>query len=352
MDNFAQILLKWYAINKRVLPWRDTTEPYKIWISEIILQQTRVDQGLNYYLKFIHNFPSINDLANANQHQVLKLWEGLGYYSRARNLHTTAQFIRDEYNGIFPSTYDDIIKLKGIGPYTAAAISSFSFNEKKAAVDGNVYRVLSRLFNESTPIDSTIGKKNFQTLADQLIDPTHPGDFNQAIMEFGATWCTPKKPKCDDCPFSKQCIGLQNDHVHLLPVKEKKIKHKIRYFHYFIFQSKGNILIINREKKDIWKGLFEFYNIESDKYQEINNLEKEKSFKNLINNQNYVIKKSFKEYKQTLSHQKIISNFFLVELEDISKLKKKYKFIKKDKLSDYAFPKTITMFLDDNYLYL
>lgn len=352
MDNFSSILLKWYHENKRDLPWRDTSDPYKIWLSEIILQQTRVDQGLKYYLKFVNHFPKVNDLANAPQEQVLKLWEGLGYYSRARNLHATAQHITKELNGEFPKYYEDIVKLKGVGPYTAAAISSFAYNEKKAAVDGNVYRVLSRIFHIETPIDSTKGKKEFQALADELIDTKEPGLFNQATMEFGATACTPKQANCTNCCFEHICLAKANNTIDLLPKKEKKIKHKNRYFNYLILQFRDTIAIQNRTAKDIWQGLNEFVNIESDKPKAITELESFSEFENICQKQNYIVKNSFKEYKQTLSHQKIYSNFHLIELKDNKHLSKEYIFIPKKDISKYAFPKTITMFLDDYYSYL
>ena len=205
--DFSSLLIKWYKENKRDLPWRDTTDPYKIWLSEIILQQTRVDQGLSYYLKFIKNFPTIDKLANAKEEKILKLWQGLGYYSRARNLHFTAKHIVTNYNSKFPENYKEIIALKGIGEYTAAAISSFSYNMPYPVIDGNVYRVLARFFDISAPIDSTLGKKEFKALAEELIDKKNPAEYNQAIMEFGAIHCKPKQPNCEDCRCL-QCNGF------------------------------------------------------------------------------------------------------------------------------------------------
>ena len=224
MTDFNLLITNWYRQNKRDLPWRLTTDPYKIWLSEIILQQTRVDQGLSYYLKFVKEFPTIQALANASEQQVLALWQGLGYYSRARNLHFTAKTISNELNGKFPNSFTSLKKLKGIGDYTAAAIASFSYNEITPVVDGNVYRVLSRVFNIATPIDSSQGKKLFYELAGELISKENPGEFNQSIMEFGALWCKPQNPKCEDCPLQENCLAFENDTVKLLPVKDKKIK--------------------------------------------------------------------------------------------------------------------------------
>lgn len=261
--NFSQKLLDWYQLNKRELPWRSTQNPYYIWLSEVILQQTRVQQGLSYYHKFIEAYPTVSDLANAPQDAVLKLWEGLGYYSRARNLHATAKIIHEQYAGKFPTTYNEIIQLKGIGPYTAAAIASIAFNEVQAVVDGNVYRVLSRIFGKETFIDSTKGKKEFQELATELISKKHPAEFNQAIMEFGATHCTPKTPNCATCIFSDSCIAFEQNKVFELPKKEKKIKKKNRYFNYLVLENNGKTYIQKRTESDIWQGLYEFPLIES-----------------------------------------------------------------------------------------
>ncbi|MEY4860751.1 MAG: hypothetical protein RL059_450 [Bacteroidota bacterium] len=238
-----QDLISWYLINKRDLPWRKTKNPYKIWMSEIILQQTRVQQGLPYYQKFISTYPTIQSLALANEDEVLNLWQGLGYYSRARNMLKTANVINEEYKGSFPTSYNDLLKLKGIGEYTAAAIASFSFNEPVAVVDGNVYRVLSRLFDIETPIDSVEGKKAFRFLADEVLDKVNPATFNQAIMEFGALHCTPKKPDCNNCVLNRTCLSRENGTISQRPVKKKKTAAKERFFVYKIFlvlKSKWN----------------------------------------------------------------------------------------------------------------
>ncbi len=253
-----QELISWYLINKRDLPWRKTKNPYKIWLSEIILQQTRVQQGLPYYWKFIAAYPTIQALALANEDEVLNLWQGLGYYSRARNMLMTARVINEQYDGCFPTNYNDLLKLKGIGEYTAAAIASFSFKEPVAVVDGNVYRVLSRLFDIDTPIDSGTGKKAFRFLADEVLDKVNPDTFNQAIMEFGALHCTPQKPDCNNCVLNGTCLSRVNGTISQRPVKKKKNPSKQRFFVYKVFLEDDKTTIQKREGKDIWQGLYEF----------------------------------------------------------------------------------------------
>jgi len=262
---FSAPLIKWYLISKRSLPWRYTRDPYLIWLSEVILQQTRVAQGLPYYEKFQAAYPTVQDLAAANEEEVLKLWQGLGYYSRARNLKKTAEIVCEDFGGRFPETYDELLKLKGIGPYTAAAIASFAFKEKKAVVDGNVYRVLSRVFGVDEPINKSSGQKLFQELADSLIDPEDPDLFNQAIMEFGATECTPKKPNCTSCIFNDRCVALATNRIDDLPVKLSKVKVTKRYLHYLMLLDQNrNTRFVKRPNHGIWAGLYEFPLIESD----------------------------------------------------------------------------------------
>ena len=262
--NFSNQLILWYLENKRDLPWRNTHDPYPIWLSEIILQQTRVAQGLPYFLAFIDSFSTIHDLANADEEKVLKLWQGLGYYSRARNLHSTAKYISKELNGVFPNNYNELIKLKGVGEYTAAAIASFSFNECVPVVDGNVYRVLSRYFGIETDIASSIAKKEFTSLAASLIDNKRPALFNQAIMEFGALQCTPKNPECPTCPLNNSCFALAKKKTNILPIKLKKTKIKNRYLNYLLILDNNNKSLINkRTKKGIWHNLYEFPVIET-----------------------------------------------------------------------------------------
>ena len=245
------------------MPWKGEKDPYKIWLSEIILQQTRVDQGWKYYERFISTFPTIHDLANAPQEQVFKLWEGLGYYSRCKNLIETAQQIVFEGKGIFPATYSEILELKGVGPYTAAAIASFAFNLPHAVVDGNVYRVLSRVFGIASAIDSTEGKKEFSQLAQELIDRGNPSGYNQAIMDFGATVCKPQQPACDACPFQKHCIAYQEDRIAQLPVKKKKLLQRTRFFYFFCIEHDDQVLIQQRLEKDVWQDLYQFPMLET-----------------------------------------------------------------------------------------
>lgn len=253
MKQFAPLLLKWYAKHKRALPWRDVSDPYQIWISEIILQQTRVAQGYDYFVRFINKFPNVKTLAAASEDEVLKLWQGLGYYSRARNLHAAAKSMR----GVFPRTYDGIRALKGVGDYTAAAICSFAYNMPYAVVDGNVYRVLARVFGVSTPIDSPAGKKEFSALAQQLLDKKNPGDYNQAIMDFGAMCCTPQDPQCGRCPMKKFCVAYKKSLQGVLPVKAQKTKISARYFHYIYVVQGENTWLHKRGAGDVWQNLYE-----------------------------------------------------------------------------------------------
>lgn len=263
--NFSNVLIKWYLQNKRDLPWRKTDNPYLIWLSEIMLQQTRVAQGTPYFLSFTTAFPSVFDLANANEEQVLKLWQGLGYYSRARNLHKTAQYVANELSGKFPDNYNDLLKLKGVGEYTAAAIASFSYNEPVPVVDGNVFRVLSRYFDVETDIAASSAKKEFAALAFELMSKDNPAVFNQAIMEFGALQCVPKSPNCGICVFNTSCAALQKKKVDQLPVKSKKLKVRNRFFNYLVVSDDNeNTIIQKRTAKGIWHNLYEFPLIETD----------------------------------------------------------------------------------------
>jgi A/G-specific adenine glycosylase len=257
--NFHNLLIKWYLQNKRDLPWRKTTNPYPIWLSEIMLQQTRVAQGMPYFFAFTKEFPTVFDLANADEEKVLKLWQGLGYYSRARNLHKTAQYIANDLSGVFPNNYKDLLKLKGIGTYTAAAIASFSYNEAVPVVDGNVFRVLARYFDIESDISLPATKKEFTDLAHELMPVDNPAIFNQAIMEFGALQCVPKNPDCTICVFNESCLALQNKKVAVLPFKSKKLKVTNRFFNYLVLEDViGNTLIQKRTAKGIWHNLYEF----------------------------------------------------------------------------------------------
>ena len=336
--HFSDILISWYSKYKRELPWRNTISPYHVWLSEIILQQTRVAQGLSYYNTFVKSYPGIEDLANDSEDNVLKLWQGLGYYSRARNLHATAKIVSSEFNGVFPATYDEIIKLKGVGAYTAAAISSFCYGEKKAVVDGNVYRVLSRYFGISTPIDSTIGKKEFQELAQECLSSENPGEHNQAIMEFGALQCTPN-PNCETCPLQTSCIAYANSAVKAFPVKAKKIQVRDRYFNFIVIGDNDSFYIQKRVSKDIWQNLYQFPLQESEK-EIISPLELEES---LVNKS--VFLKVSEQYKHVLSHQRIYAKFWefhVGELPSLNGCKK----IKKSDIAEFAIPRLIEKYLE------
>lgn len=261
--DFQHTLLFWYQNHKRDLPWRNTTDAYIIWLSEIILQQTRVEQGTPYFLRFVEAFPTVADFANANEADILKLWQGLGYYSRARNMHATAKNVVDEYQGVFPTKYSELINLRGIGPYSAAAISSFSNGEPKAVLDGNVFRVFARYFGIDTPINSTKGIAEFTMLAEEMLFLPQPGLYNQAIMEFGALQCKPKNPDCATCPLSQSCVALRSEMVNKLPKKLPKAAKKHRFFNYFICQKNGNVLVKHRQAGDIWQHLYDFPCIET-----------------------------------------------------------------------------------------
>jgi A/G-specific adenine glycosylase len=328
--DFTNTLLYWYLQNKRDLPWRNTNNPYPIWLSEIMLQQTRVAQGLPYFNTFLEHFPTIFDLANANEEEVLKLWQGLGYYSRARNMHKTAQHIAFELNGNFPNNYIDLLKLKGIGQYTAAAIASFAYNEVIPVVDGNVFRVLSRYFDIETDISLASAKKEFSDLANQLIPNNNPAQFNQAIMEFGALQCVPKNPNCESCVLNTSCLALQKKKVAQLPVKSKKTKVQNRFLNYLIFIDSENKTIVNkRTQKGIWHNLYEFPVIECVTEESFETVKE----KILLDYQDYKIESitiyNDKPINHKLSHQNLSINFYQINItntisngEDFDEIKK------------------------------
>jgi A/G-specific adenine glycosylase len=344
MEFFAKRLLKWYKINKRDLPWRGINDPYKIWLSEIILQQTQVIQGLSYYLKFIKHYPNVKMLAIAPSDEIMKHWQGLGYYSRARNLHEAAKSVVKKHKGIFPKTYNEIRELKGVGDYTAAAISSLAYNLPHAVVDGNVYRVLSRVFGIDLAIDSGEGKKHFQNLANELLSKKEAANYNQAIMEFGALFCRPVNPDCPSCIFNDKCVAFQKQIVNELPFKSKKTKVRDRYFNYIVFQYKNHLYINKRIKKDIWQDLYEFYLIESDKKQKPEVILKQLS--KITPKKNVVLKSVSHEYKHVLSHQNLHTIFYCIQL----KMPLSRKLLKKVNISSiykYAFPRLIEKYLKD-----
>jgi len=348
MKHFSSEIISWYLQNKRDLPWRNTNDAYLIWLSEIILQQTRVDQGMAYYLKFAEHFPTVKHLANADNDLVMKLWQGLGYYSRARNLHAAAKTIHTTYKGTFPDSYEAILSLKGVGDYTAAAIASFAFNKPHAVVDGNVYRVLSRVLGIETPIDSAAGKKEFYKLANELIDKKKPALHNQAIMEFGALQCKPVKPVCPACPLNANCFAFAKMLVDVLPVKEKKTKVRNRYFNYFVFNHKGTIALHKRIGKDIWTNLHDFPLIETSEALTEEQLLRSPEWKKMMGKSTFVVKSISTTYKHILSHQKIYARFIEILCKDPLKnnLPKELLIIKDNDTHKYAVPRLVDLYLE------
>lgn len=343
---FYSQIIQWYQANPRDLPWRGTQDPYQIWLSEIILQQTRVAQGLPYYYKFVTAFPSVGDLALASEEEVLRLWQGLGYYSRARNLHFCAKYIWHELDGKFPDTYDQLLELKGVGSYTAAAIASFAFGEVRAVVDGNVFRVLARYFGIDMDIATGKAKKEFEALANQLIPKEQPAEFNQAMMDFGSRLCSPKNPDCPSCPLQQSCFAFQQDMVKDLPVKINKTKIRERSIHYYVIRC-GKMWIWNRRSKgDIWEGLYDFPQAEENSKLE----EAKGSSFHLLDR----AKKIPKSYRHLLSHQRLNAVFSGVEVPEqhMQILKdwadeKGYHLVEEEQIDYLAKPKLIVNFLRD-----
>ena len=333
---FSKKLIEWYRVNKRNLPWRLTKQPYKIWVSEIILQQTRIEQGEKYYYAFLEKYPNISELAKTNDEELLKVWEGLGYYSRALNMLKASRVVLDNFQGIFPSNYDDLIKLPGIGDYTASAISSICNNEVQPVVDGNVLRFLSRMFKIDLPIDKLKTKTYFKKLGFKLIDVVNPGDFNQAMMDYGSMVCRPKKFQCEKCLFSSNCKAFNSNAVMLYPFKEKRIKIKHRFLNYiFIITNDRKTLIKKRNGNGIWKNLYEFPLIETKKESSVNEIIKELDFK-------YSKFISEKKIKHKLTHQQLNISFFTFKVsnfdDDLIDIKA---------LSNYPFPRPINKFISE-----
>jgi A/G-specific adenine glycosylase len=350
MENLRFIskkLLDWYKIHQRILPWRNTNDPYKIWISEIILQQTRVIQGLDYYLRFIERFPDVHSLAQADEQEVLKYWQGLGYYSRARNLHFAARSIEQDFEGKFPEKYSDILSLKGIGEYTAAAIASFAYNLAYPVVDGNVFRFLSRLFAIDEPIDTSKGKKQFSDLAGEIMDKSQAGLFNQAIMEFGALQCVPASPVCSACPFEPQCLAHIYNKVSDLPVKSNKPKTKELYLYYFHIHCAGYIYLNKREGKGIWQNLYEFPLIESEFPLEFEDLVKHKYFQKLFPTENLLqFERVIENKKHVLTHRILYANFYEVTLGKESDILMKYSKIEQSEIEEYPTHRLMQIYLE------
>ncbi|SOD88331.1 A/G-specific adenine glycosylase [Spirosoma fluviale] len=344
---FAPTLEQWYTIHKRDLPWRHTVNPYYIWLSEIILQQTRVAQGRPYYERFVAAYPTISDMATADERELLRLWQGLGYYSRARNLHQTARHITEKLAGKFPDTYQDLLKMKGIGAYTAAAIASFAFGERVPVVDGNVYRVLSRVFGITEDITTTTAKKTFATLAMRLIQASvDPATYNQAIMEFGAIHCTPVAPDCLLCPVQQQCVAYLTGRQHQLPVKSKKAPVRERFFSYLVFRQNGRLALHERVDRDIWQNLYDFHLVETDEPKTaLRDIPLAEPISSLVNTGRLL--DAPVEAVQLLSHQRIRATFFLIELPEkvVGSLPIDLQWYSMDEISILPKPVLITNYL-------
>lgn len=345
---FSDKIVKWYKSNKRSLPWRQTRDPYKIWLSEIILQQTRVRQGLPYYEQFVREYPTVQALAEADEQNVLRLWQGLGYYSRARNLHKCARVVIARHNGVFPSTYTELLSLPGIGAYTAAAIASISRREPVAVVDGNVFRVLSRAFGVEHAINSPEGKKKFTVLANELLDIKRPDLHNQAVMEFGALFCTPKNPNCGECIFQNSCFAFNKNLQHALPVKLKAKASRKRYFYYIVLVHANALCMRKREEKDIWQGLFDFHLIEKTRPLKSEKIVSDQLFKKLVKKPGELT--ISKNYKHVLSHQTIFSRFIIVKGKKRAvSSEKNGAFYSFDQIARLPKPVLISRFLSDHY---
>ncbi len=343
MNNFSEILIEWYQAHKRDLPWRESSDPYIIWISEIILQQTRVAQGYDYFVRFIDRFPDVATLAEAAEDEVMKYWQGLGYYSRARNLHAAARSM----NGVFPHTYAGVLSLKGVGEYTAAAICSFAYDMPYAVVDGNVYRLLSRYFGVDTPIDSTQGKKLFAALADEMLDKKRPAVYNQAVMEFGAIQCTPQSPDCLNCPLAGGCLALAGGKVTQLPVKQHKTKTVNRYFNYMYVRAGEHTYIHKRTENDIWRNLFEFPLIETPASVAEEDFPALPEFRSLIAaGETPVVRCVCRDVKHVLSHRVIYANFYEITLPGNTSSFAAYQRIVAAEIDKYAVSRLVHSYLE------
>lgn len=365
---FTEKLLEWHVGHHRPMPWKGERNPYLVWLSEIILQQTRVEQGLPYFERFKAAYPTVTDLANAPEDEVMKLWEGLGYYSRARNLHAAAKHIATNLNGSFPTTYEGIRLLKGVGDYTAAAIASFAYDLPYAVVDGNVYRVLSRFFGIATPIDTTVGKKQFAALAQELLEIADCGlqisdapnpkpdivnpKYNQAIMDFGAGQCTPAAPKCPACPMQPHCAAYQQQKTAELPVKSKKLERRQRFFNYLIINQKGSVFIKKRTEKDIWQNLYDFPLVETDALADDRLfLTKNETVSNWLDESDWELLQVSPPQRQELTHQRIVAVFWEVEVYDgFLPKEENWVAVQREKLANFAFPKVIDLYLQRKFL--
>ena len=349
MNILQDTLLKWFDVNRRDLPWRHNPTPYEVWLSEVILQQTRVSQGMDYYLRFIERWPTVVDLAEASEEEVLKMWQGLGYYSRARNLHHCAQQVTSEHKGQFPPDYEKLKQLKGIGDYTAAAIASIAFNLPHAVVDGNVYRVLARLYDIDTPININEGQKLFAQLAEDLLNRKQPGLHNQALMEFGALHCTPKNPNCLICPLQAQCLAFAHQTVIQRPVKLQKVKVTTRYFNYLVIKTNGCIYLHKRSDNDIWKNLYDFPCIESDQPMSVEEVIASEQFKQIIENKPFTIIKTSPVFIHKLTHRTILAQFIEIKLEKkLLRIETKDLFLTPETdLGNFPIPRLIDLYLNN-----
>lgn len=349
MSNFQDTLINWYEENHRDLPWRHHPTPYQVWLSEVILQQTRVNQGWDYYMRFIKKWPTVTDLASASEEEVLKMWQGLGYYSRARNLHQCARQVMEQYKGQFPADFEQLKHLQGIGAYTAAAIASIAFNLPYAVVDGNVYRVLARLYDIDTPININNGQILFSKLADELLNHEQPGLHNQAMMEFGALQCTPKNPNCLLCPLQAQCLAFAHQTVLQRPVKLQKLKVTTRYLNYLVLRINDSIYLHKRSDNDIWKNLYDFPCIESQKPMTVEEVIASEEFTQIIENKSFTITKTSKIFTHKLTHRTILAQFIEIKLEKkLLQIKTKDLFLTRESdLGNFPIPRLIDLYLNN-----
>ena len=348
MNILHDTLINWYTENRRDLPWRNNPTPYQVWLSEVILQQTRVNQGMDYYLRFVEKWPTVSELARASEEEVLKMWQGLGYYSRARNLHRCARQIVTEYNGQFPADFKQLKRLQGIGDYTAAAIASIAFNLPHAVVDGNVYRVLSRLYDIDTPINTKDGQALFSQLANDLLNREQPSLHNQAMMEFGALHCTPKNPNCLLCPLQAQCLAFAHQTMLQRPVKLQKVKVTTRYFNYLVIRMNDSVYLHKRSNNDIWKNLYDFPCIESERPMTVEEVVDMEPFQQLLEGNTFKISKVSPIYTHKLTHRTILAQFIEIKLdEELLQIQTKDLFLTRESdLGNYPIPRLIDLYLN------
>jgi A/G-specific adenine glycosylase len=346
LSSSSDTLIDWYQSNKRDLPWRKTRDPYAIWVSEVILQQTRVAQGLAYYHRFLENFPTVQSLAAAPLDAVMKVWQGLGYYTRARNMHVAAEQVVKEHKGKFPYTYEGLRSLRGVGDYTASAIGAFAFDIPRPAVDGNVYRIMARMFGVFTPIDTPAGQRELYDLSMEVLDKKRPALFNQAIMDFGGTLCTPKNPACGNCPFVDSCYAFRNACIDQLPTKSKKVKVRDRYFTYLMVRYKDFTFIHQRGEKDIWHSLYEFPLIETVKPATLKMLKKTPEWKDWFDKEKLTVLHVSEAMKHMLSHQRLYAQFYILEAKRLPyMLAQNFLQVKIDSVSGYSTPRLIDSYM-------